>query len=226
MAVKYYYFRSEPLNLTEAAARIPALAGAAVVAPTVTQPSFTVVTADDTYENDLLAAMSDQGFTLVSSTAVLPVFGQVRHHGALSAVPTTPAPSSGDRYFDTSILWELQYDGTSFKGLQWLVTSFAFNTASPLVLTPFKTTDYLMRAEVVVDTAFDNAAAQLQLGVAGDVGGVLDSTLQQISPTLVDTYRRFDRYTVGADTSLQLTITPAGSTQGAGRVFLEVWRSR
>lgn len=228
MALRYYYFRSEPLDIAAAVARVAGGAGLAEVAPVVTQQSLTVVQMDDAAPNetDLIAAMTNQGLVFVTSSAVAPAFSAVRHYGAQSVVPTVPAPAVGATYYDTSINWELQYDGASFKGLQWMVVPFAFNTASPLVMTPFNTTDYLMRAEVVVDTAFDDATSQLRLGVPGDLGGVLDSTLQQVSPTLADTYRRFDRFVVGANSTLQLTITPAGSTQGSGRVFLEIWRSR
>lgn len=228
MALRYYYFRSEPLDIAAAVARVAGGTGLAEVAPVVTQQSLTVVQMDDAAPNeeDLVAAMADQGLVFVTSSAVAPAFGAVRHYGSQSVVPTVPAPTTGAEYYDTSINWALQYDGASFKGLQWVEIPFVFGTVSPLVITPFNATDYLMRAEVVVDTAFDDAASQLRLGVPGDLGGVLDSTLGQIEPTLADTYRRFDRFTVGADSTLQLTITPGASIQGAGRVFLELWRSR
>ena len=114
MAARYYYFRAEAFNLTAVQALVPAPAGLTVVAPGITQSSFLVVTlADDTppNETDLLEAMASFGFSFVASTLVAPVFGEVRHFGALAAPPTVPALTESDRYYDTTIGSEQVYSG-------------------------------------------------------------------------------------------------------------------
>jgi hypothetical protein len=222
MAVRYYYFQGDNFDLAFVQARVPV--AVAVVAPTFTGTPFVVVRlADDTPPNeaDLLGAMSSAGYTYVDSTLVAPVFTSVRDFGVLSAAPTVPVPAVGDRYHD-SVYGPLVYTGTSWVGIQTFSVPFAFNTASPLALTSLRTTDRIMRSDVQITTLLDGGAA-LQLGTAGTPGAILDSP--EIDPAVVNTYRTFDIFEVGVLSNIILTITPAAATQGAGRVYLEIWRA-
>jgi len=112
--------------------------------------------------------------------------------------------------------------GGGGAALSTIEVAFTFATPSPLMITPLVSTERVMRAEVVIDTTFDGVGAGLQLGTAATPGAILSTA--EIDVTVADTYRSFDRFEVGAAANVELEITPgAGATQGAGRVFLEVW---
>lgn len=138
MAVRYYYFRAEPLDTSQLGQLIPTLAGFASVAPVTTQPSFTVVTlADDTapFEADLFEAMTSLGYTFVDSTLVAPVFTSVRHFGGFAADPTVPVPALGDLYFDTTLGYTKVYDGAAWQpqnvsNIMWGNNSVAATTTT------------------------------------------------------------------------------------------------
>jgi hypothetical protein len=117
LATRYYYFLSPLLSTASIVKQLAIGAPFAVVAPTYTQSPFTVVSIDDVGNNDadLLAAMSGFGYTFVTSTLVAPAaFGTVRHFGQLAAVPTVPAPASGDTFFDTVLRVSRTFDGTAW----------------------------------------------------------------------------------------------------------------
>lgn len=50
----------------------------------------------------------------------------VRHYGVSTTDPVTPAPEDGDRYYNTVLNLEMQYDGTRSKWLSVVVSIFDF----------------------------------------------------------------------------------------------------
>jgi hypothetical protein len=127
MATKYYYFKADPFDLPEVEARVPALAVLTQLSSSPLGTSFLVISGDDTYETDILEAMADQGFTLLSSSlTVPPAFAQVRTYGALAADPaagTFGAPAAGDNYWNTTTaVWRV-YNGTAWVGITGADTS-------------------------------------------------------------------------------------------------------
>lgn len=107
---------------------------------------------------------------------------------------------------------------------QQLEIPFAYDTASPLPLIVISPGYKIMRTEVVIDTVFDGAGAELEVGTGATPGAILSAA--DIDVTIADTYRTFDRFEDAAPAAVQLAITPgAGATQGSGRVFLEIWKT-
>ncbi len=100
-----------------------------------------------------------------------------------------------------------------------IAVPFTFATASPLAVVSLAAGEYIARADVQITTAFDNAGALLTLGDSGDPDSILTSA--EIDATLVGSYRTFDYFEGAA--SIELAITPAGSTAGAGVVYLQIW---
>lgn len=106
MATRYYYFLSSPLPVGQIAAQMAPGSAFAVVAPTRTESSFSVVSIEDTAPNeaDLFAAMDQLGYVFISSTLVAPpAFATIRDFGSLALAPTVPAPAVGDVFFDTTM---------------------------------------------------------------------------------------------------------------------------
>lgn len=108
-------------------------------------------------------------------------------------------------------------------GYDLLEIPFTFGTASPLVITALRTTDRVVRSEVEITTAFDDPAAAVQLGVVGAPNTILTS--EEADAQLIGTYRTMNVTSVGALANVILTLTPAGSTQGAGVVRLQILRA-
>jgi hypothetical protein len=96
---------------------------------------------------------------------------------------------------------------------------FAFNTASPLVLSSLAGGARIVRAAIVVSTPFDAGAATLSLGTPGSPALVLGPT--DNTPGAAAQYETDQITTIGAPDTLQLAISPGASTQGAGFVFFE-----
>lgn len=116
MAVRYYYFQAEAFDLPHVQSRVPA--AVAQVAPSPGGTSFLIVTTNDVFEDDLFAAMADEGFTfLFSSLIAPPAFGQSRFYGALAADPVSPPfppPAAGDQYWNTTTLVMRVYNGVAW----------------------------------------------------------------------------------------------------------------
>lgn len=67
--------------------------------------------------------------------------------------------------------------------------------------------------------AFDDPAAELSLGTAASPAVLLGPA--ENDPATLDVYTTRIPFLVPAPTDLQLLISPAASTQGAGRVILQ-----
>jgi hypothetical protein len=100
--------------------------------------------------------------------------------------------------------------------------SFAFNTASPLVLGLVFVGQVLDRASLLITTAFNDAAATVQLGTSGTPGlifGVADAR-----PPFVGQYEHVALVQFAVNDVLQLLITPGASTLGAGILLFKIKR--
>ncbi len=105
---------------------------------------------------------------------------------------------------------------------QLLSVSFAFNTASPLILVPVFAGGINARAQIQITTAFNDVAATLLLGTSANPSLVMNAT--DSVPSVVDSYDQSTMVTFpgpGPD-KLQLTINPGTSTQGAGILYYEL----
>lgn len=105
---------------------------------------------------------------------------------------------------------------------QLLSVSFAFNTASPLILVPVFAGGINARAQIQITTAFNDVAATLLLGTSANPSLIMNAT--DSVPSVVDSYDQSTMVTFpgpGPD-KLQLTINPGTSTQGAGILYYEL----
>lgn len=146
-------------------------------------------------------------------------------------------PSSGYYNFDTGTFGasgygfrdnggtvEFKNSGGSWAAIPSSVTSgantykvsFTHATGSPLTIAALAIGDVVMITNCNVTTDFDDAAATLQVGVAGTVGAVLDTS--DVTPGTIANYQSLTPYTATANTDLILTITPAAATQGGGTI--------
>jgi hypothetical protein len=97
---------------------------------------------------------------------------------------------------------------------------FAFNTASPLILQAVAAGTLLNRADILITTAFDDPAATLRLGTAASPSLVLAAA--DNLPSRLGQYQTEALTLFVAPDNLQLSISPAASTMGAGIVFFKL----
>ena len=102
------------------------------------------------------------------------------------------------------------------SGANTFKQSFTFASGSPVTIAALNTGDVVMITNIQLTTAFDQAGATLQIGVSGDTGAVISTA--DNTPTVVANYQSLTPYTALANTDLILTITPSGSSQGAGTI--------
>jgi len=129
MATRYATYQSTP-RVT--ALQLAVLVGnsAAVVSPGPSQTAFTTVSYDDTAANalvDLTTAMSSFGFVFVVDSATSPALPQYRDYGVSATNPTVPAPSTGDRYFNSTYGVPMVYVG----GV-WVAVASTFYSVFPV----------------------------------------------------------------------------------------------
>lgn len=117
MAVRYATFQANPrpgsFDLSTTAG-----SSSAVVSPGPTSTSFFVVSYDNTLPNalsDIVAALLVLGWVFVVDSASAPTATQTRNYGALASNPSSPTPSKGDVYFNTTGNYISVYNGTSWS---------------------------------------------------------------------------------------------------------------
>ena len=103
-----------------------------------------------------------------------------------------------------------------------VLVPFAFDDASPKIITSIKTGNMVKDAELVIEAAFDDASATLALGTAASPGAVLPAA--KIDPTVEFTFATDENYIAPVDETVILTLTPGTSTAGSGYVLLHVRR--
>ena len=99
---------------------------------------------------------------------------------------------------------------------------FSFNDPSPKVLGAVLAGDWVVQTTVKIVVPFDAPGATVQIGTTGFPGSIMP--VSSIDPTLVGTYSKTDIDIIAANTNLEAVITPLGSTQGSGFIYVEVAR--
>jgi hypothetical protein len=110
--------------------------------------------------------------------------------------------------------------GSLDSGSRYVKVDFAHDTASPLLITVQEADEILIQATVVLETAFDDAAATLDLGTVATPGCIFDTT--ELKPEKTGEFLSQATLTATLATTIQLVITPGTATQGDGYVFLHL----
>lgn len=174
------------------------------------------------------------------------VDGPLTFQGTWNAATNTPALASGvggpgDVYIvgtagatslDGITDWDVG-DWAVFNGTadQWekidnsepvtdVLFDFTFVTGSPANLGALLAGSVVEWAQIVITTPFDDGAATVELGTAADPDAIFTSAMTNIG--VENVYDTHVPLRIGAGTSLQLTISPAASTAGAGYVLARV----
>lgn len=95
---------------------------------------------------------------------------------------------------------------------------FTYNTPSPLTVIAVTSADAIIDTELVIETAFDDPAATLQLGTFADIDLILPTNHN--NPTQVGSYGTQCNFYFTVPDSIILTISPGTSTQGSGYILL------
>lgn len=120
--------------------------------------------------------------------------------------------------------WVKVQGGTVSGGaVETLEVVFAYDDTSPKTITTLLAGDMLIDTELEILIPFDDASATLQMGVPGDIGKIVKTTYNK--PTQAGNYGTDCNYKVSADETLILTINPAASTQGSGRLVMQIRRA-
>ena len=78
--------------------------------------------------------------------------------------------------------------------------------------------DFIIDTELVIETAFDDASATLELGTFADTDLILTSS--QNAPYQVGSYGTQCNFDFSVADSIILTLNPGTSTQGSGYILL------
>jgi hypothetical protein len=104
-----------------------------------------------------------------------------------------------------------------------LSVDFTFASASPIVVGALNPGDTILASKVAIDTPFDDPAATAQLGITGTPGLLLSTS--DIPLTAASERGQEATYKALVATTVQLTLVPAASTAGGGRVNVLVRRA-
>jgi hypothetical protein len=111
MAVKIYLYPFKGVVPGQLDNRVPA----SPVVSTLTSGLSVPISIEEANKPDLDEKMSLLGFDAGVEVSAIP--GSTRHHGTSATDPTIPAPADGDRYYNTVLKLEMQYDSTRAKWL-------------------------------------------------------------------------------------------------------------
>lgn len=100
--------------------------------------------------------------------------------------------------------------------LQELVQPFDFTTIGAVDFGALAAGDSVIGVQVVIDTAFDDPATLVSLGLVSNPDGILDTN--NVNPSFASTYGAQENFLVAGPDALRLKVFPFASTQGAGRV--------
>lgn len=106
------------------------------------------------------------------------------------------------------------------------VQAFTYASSSPVDFSYIRSGDLILSVKLVITTAFNDPTATLNLGtINSTANSIIDAAY--IDATIAGTYVFDDLTTPGVPTSDQfrLTLSPAGSTMGAGTVSVLVRRA-
>ena len=221
MALKtYLYEANSAVDPAELQPFLPIGAFVSVGSPSTS--SLTAVTVDELDKEDLDEAMAEFGFTFVAEQTDTPAVSR-RDYGVRTSVPTEPAPSEGDHFYDSLLEQERYYNGTDFVGYFFAsdpLEDFLHDDVSPITVTSLNADAIVEWVKLVITVPFDDAAATIEVGTPATPGAILSAV--QSDPGNEAVYITDAPFrTIGA-TSLRLTISPAASTQGAGYVLARI----
>ena len=98
---------------------------------------------------------------------------------------------------------------------------FSWGDASPETITTIPSGKLIYEVQVHIQTAFDGASPQLQIGDAGQADRLMQAG--QLDPTQEGSYSVSPAKVYGSDTDILLTIDPGGgATAGSGLVVIFV----
>lgn len=129
----------------------------------------------------------------------------------------TPAlPGSVDPHVQAVLEYLYSVSGAAQE--RHVRANFTFATASPLLVGTQAADEMIVRSEVVITTAFDGPTAGVVLGTAFTPGLVLDTN--EVKARRLGQYLSLEVFEApGVATPIRLTITPGGSSAGAGYVL-------
>lgn len=110
--------------------------------------------------------------------------------------------------------------GPSPNNVEAFEIPFSYNTASPLLLYNYTAGDTMIDFEIVIETAFDDPTATLEIGPDSDPDGIYSAAMN--IPDQVGIYANRCNVSYPANEAIRLTITPGTSTQGSGHVVINV----
>jgi len=109
---------------------------------------------------------------------------------------------------------------TSSGGPQIVSVPFTFATPSPVTSLAVNAGSIIARAQISITTPFNDPAATLQFGTSASPSLVMAAA--DSVPSSIGDYPKNTFVTAPASDTLQLTISPGASTQGAGILYYEV----
>ncbi len=117
--------------------------------------------------------------------------------------------------------WVSAAPGTSLPDgittLRVAKASFAYNTSSPLLVTNVAANAHIVEVRLLIDTAF-NGTVSLTIGEPGATSRLMAAS--ENDPTEIGSYQTTPDYTYPGAADINLYLSAAGATQGAGRVIL------
>lgn len=109
--------------------------------------------------------------------------------------------------------------GTDPVAREVAVINFAYNDASPKNLITLPVGTRILTCQIIITQVFNGVGASLTVGDAGDADRYMEAS--QNFPDELAEFESNMYYELPAATTLLLTLNPAGSTQGQGRVVIE-----
>ena len=105
-------------------------------------------------------------------------------------------------------------------GVHPVVKSLGYDSTSPLTIGTVAAGARIVRVHLKIEIPFNGTAPTLEIGDTGVADRLMAAG--DNDPKTADTYITYPLHEYSAQTDVTLTITPDGSTAGAGLVFLEV----
>jgi len=134
--------------------------------------------------------------------------------------PFTLQPTWDVEFFYFLPITGVPASGSGFT--EALEASFLFNTPSPLVFGTLNPGDLIINSEIEITTPFNDPASILQASL---VSGPILINAGENDPTTNGTYGAERNTDITLPDQASLTIIPGASTQGAGRIILNVRRN-
>lgn len=101
--------------------------------------------------------------------------------------------------------------------------TFAFNSSSPKSIASVINGERVKKVVIEIVTPFDAPEATISVGHTGSPAFLMD-TAQNI-PSEIGVYEVAPSFKYGGDDTIKLYISPGGSSQGTGLVYLETERN-